>query len=95
MQVSLEDYALQNDFSYPVNASAALPDGRTLAQVCPTGRFPVNPFTHVSTVVSWNSNPTSGQKGELAINPALSNTYKVKANGAAGDTLPLILTSGQ
>jgi type II secretory pathway pseudopilin PulG len=95
VQVSLEDFALQNDFTYPVNSSAALPDGRTLAQVCPTGRYPTNPFTHAPSVVNWNSNPANGQKGELAINPAQANTYKVKANGAAGDTLPLILTSGQ
>lgn len=95
VQVSLEDFALQNDFKYPVSESDALADGRTLSQICPTGTFPRNPFTHLPSVVQFNSNPTSGARGELAINPAVATTYKVKANGSVGDTLTLILTSGQ
>jgi prepilin-type N-terminal cleavage/methylation domain-containing protein len=95
VQVSLEDFALQNDFKYPTSGSDVLPDGRNLAQICPTGAYPKNPFTNTATVVQFNSNPTSGAKGEIGINPAIATSYKVKANGSVGDTLPLVLTSGQ
>ena len=95
VQVSLEDYALQNENVYPDGAGASLPDGRTLADICPTGTFPVNPFTRLPTNVMWNADPTSGNKGEIAINPALVTNYRVKGNGPLGDTLSLVLTSGQ
>ena len=95
VQVALEDFGLQNDFVYPISAVTTLPDGRNLAQICPTGAYPVNPYTNATSVVLFNSNPTAGNKGELAINPALPNTYQVKGNGADGDTLCLVLTSGQ
>jgi hypothetical protein len=72
-----------------------VPDGRNLAQVCPTGAFPKNPYTKTTSVIQWNANPTTGNKGELALNPALSTTYIVKGNGSSGDTLMLTLTSGQ
>jgi prepilin-type N-terminal cleavage/methylation domain-containing protein len=95
VQIALEDFGLQNDFKYPIGASDALPDGRTLAQICPTGSFPVNPYTKLPSVVIFNSFPTVGNKGELAINPATANSYQLRANGSTGDTLALILTSGQ
>lgn len=95
VQVSLEDFALQNDSQYPTGSASTLPDGRTLAQICPTGKYPTNPFTHAASVVQFNSNPTGGAKGELAINPAIASSYMVKGNSSAGDTLTLILTSGQ
>ena len=95
VQVTLEDFSLLNDGQYPTSAAATVPDGRTLQQVCPTGAFPTNPFTKLTSVVQWNVNPTLGNKGELALNPALATSYQVKANGAKGDTLALMLTSGQ
>ena len=95
VQMSMEDFALLNDGVYPTSATSTVPDGRTLAQVCPIGNYPKNPWTHASTVVLFNANPTLGHKGELALNPAMSGTYLIKANGANGDTLPLTLTSGQ
>ena len=95
VQMSVEDFALQNDGQYPTSASSTMSDGRTLAQLCPTGAYPKNPYTKVTSVVNWNANPTVGNNGELALNPALAMSYRVKGNGSRGDTLGLVLTSGQ
>ena len=95
VQLALEDFGLQNDSQYPTSASSQLPDGRTLSQVLPTGTYPVNPFTKLPSVVQFNANPTLGSKSELGINPALTTNYLVKGNGPLGDTLVLVLTSGQ
>ena len=95
IQMAVEDFGLLNDGLYPTSAMATVPDGRTLAQVCPTASFPKNPYTKLPTVVKWNANPSTGNNGEIALNPAISTTYVVKANGSDGDTLTLTLTSGQ
>jgi hypothetical protein len=95
VQMSMEDFSLLNDGQYPTSAAATVPDGRTLQQVCPTSGYPTNPWSKVPSIVQWNTNPTAGAKGELAINPALASWYQVKGNGANGDTLSLVLTSGQ
>jgi prepilin-type N-terminal cleavage/methylation domain-containing protein len=95
VQMSVEDFGLLNDGQYPTSASSSVPDGRTLDQVCPTGGYPINPYTHAASIVRWNANPVSGSKGELALNPALGTNYVVKGNGSRGDTLSLTLTSGQ
>jgi prepilin-type N-terminal cleavage/methylation domain-containing protein len=94
VQMSVEDFGLLNDGIYPTAASDQTPDGRTLSQICPTGAFPRNPYTKVATVVQFNADPSSGNRGELALNPALATTYRVKGNGSMGDTLSLVLTSG-
>ena len=95
LQMTIEDYALQNDGGYPTSATSALTDGRKLADVCPTGNYPINPYTKLPSVVMWNSDPSTGNPGELAINPAFATNYLVKGNNARGDTLRLTLTSGQ
>ncbi len=95
IQMSVEDFSLLNDGIYPTSATATVPDGRTLAGVCPTGGFPKNPYTKFPSVVQFNSNPTSGNAGEIGLNPALPTSYIVKGNGSNGDTLKLTLTSGQ
>ena len=95
VQVSLEDYSVQNDSFYPTSAASTLPDGRSLRDVCPGGTFPVNPYTKVESVVQFNSNPTTGAPGELAINPAQTSSYALKGNDSKGDTLRLVLTTGQ
>ena len=95
LQVSMEDFSIQNDGTYAVNPSSTLPDGRTLDQVCPGGHYPVNPFTRAASVVDFNANPTFGHPGELAFNPAAASTYLLKGNGPSGDTLKLVLTTGQ
>ena len=95
VQVTIEDFGLMNDGQYPTSASSTVPDGRTLEQISPTGAFPRNPFTKTTSILQWNSNPTTGNKGEMALNPAVATNYQVKANGSKGDTLGLTLTSGQ
>jgi len=95
VQMSIEDFSLLNDGQYPTSAASTVPDGRTLQQVCPTQGYPTNPWSKVPSVVQWNANPTPGAKGELAINPALASWYQVRGNGANGDSLNLVLTSGQ
>src|SRR5262245_17283139 len=95
VQMSVEDFAIQNDGDYPTTATAALPDGRTLGDVCPLGYIPINPFTRSPSVIQYNADPSAGNKGEMALNPALSTNYVIKGNGAKGSLLPLSLTSGQ
>jgi len=95
LQLATEDFSVLNDGSYPTSVTAALSDGRTLAQLCPTRTFPQNPFTNAPSIVQFNANPSSGAKGELALNPAVSSNYMIKGNGANGDTLKLILFTGQ
>ena len=95
VQVSLEDFSVQNDGAYPTADADALPSGQTLRDVCPSRDYPQNPYTRLASVMQWNANPTAGQPGELAINPAVNANYRLKANGSNGDTLRLVLTTGQ
>ncbi len=95
VQMVMEDYSVQNNGQYPTTAASALPDGRTLQALCPGGQFPTNPFTKLPSVVLFNSNPTVGNPGEIGINPALVSNYLLKGNGPFGDTLKLVLTTGQ
>jgi prepilin-type N-terminal cleavage/methylation domain-containing protein len=95
VQVSMEDFSIQNDGIYAVSAASTTPGGRTLAEVCPGGAYPVNPFTNAASVVQFNLNPTLGNPGELAFNPAVPSNYMLKGNGPAGDMLRLILSTGQ
>jgi prepilin-type N-terminal cleavage/methylation domain-containing protein len=95
LQMVLEDYSIQNDGFYPTAATDALPDGRRLSNLCPGGNYPRNPFTKLPSVVMFNSGPTAGNPGELAINPANVTDYLLKGNGPLGDTLTLVLTTGQ
>ncbi len=95
IQMSVEDFSLLNDGVYPTAATSTVPDGRTLAGVCPTGNYPKNPYTKMPSVVRFNADPTTGNAGEIGLNPALPTSYIVKGNGSNGDTLKLTLTSGQ
>ena len=95
MQLIMEDFSVLNDGFYPTSAASTVPDRRTLAQLCPTGNYPINPFTHLASVVLFNANPTSGHPGEMAVNPAQLSNYEIKGNGPLGDTLNLVLSTGQ
>ena len=95
MQLVLEDFSVLNDGYYPVTAASTTLEGRTLAQLCPTGGYPVNPFTKVASVVQFNAIPTPGNPGELAINPANTTNYLLRGNGPSGDTLAVSFTTGQ
>jgi general secretion pathway protein G len=95
VQMVMEDFSIQNDGAYPTSAASAIPDGRTLRGLCPGGRYPTNPFTKLETVVQFNRDPSAGQPGEIGINPARTTDYLLKGNGPNGDTLRLVLTTGQ
>lgn len=95
VQISMEDFSVLNNATYPTSVADALPDGRTIVDVCPWGRFPENPFTGVPSVVQFNAEPSSGVPGEMGVNPAQPDGYRLKGNGAQGDTLKLVLTNGQ
>ncbi len=95
VQVVLEDFSIQNNGDYPTSSSSAVPDGRTLAQLCPTGNFPTNPFTRLPTVLQFGANPSVGRPGELGLFPLSANFYQLKGNNHQGDTLNLVLTTGQ
>jgi type II secretion system protein G len=95
LQVAMEDFAVQSDGFYPDDASSTTLTGLTLAQVCPSGSFPSNPFTGLASVVQFDANPTPGNRGEMAVNPATVASYFLKGNGPTGDTLKLVLTTGQ
>ena len=93
LQITVEDFALDNETDYPVSADDLLPDGRTLAQLCPSSDYPVNPFTQAPTVVQFNQRPVTGHPGELAIDPATIDLYAIRGNGQSGDSLSIVLTS--
>lgn len=95
LQLILEDFSVLNDGNYPVNATSTTLDGRTLAELCPGGDYPQNPFTNAPSVVQFNAFPTAGNPGELGINPASVSSYLLRGNGPTGDTLSLALTTGQ
>jgi prepilin-type N-terminal cleavage/methylation domain-containing protein len=94
LQMSTEDFAVQSDGFYPDDASSTTLTGLTLVQVCPGGVYPTNPFTHLPSIVQFDANPTTGNPGELALNPATTSSYILKGNGPSGDTLKLVLTIG-
>jgi hypothetical protein len=95
LQMVLEDFSILNDGLYPTTAGDALSDGQVLADLCPGGNYPKNPFTKLPSIVMFNSNPTPNNPGEMAINPANPTDYLLKGNGPLGDTLSLVLTTGQ
>ena len=95
VQVVLEDFSILNNGFYPTTSSSAVPDGRTLAGLCPTGNFPNNPFTQLPSVVQFGANPSAGHPGELGLSPLAAGYYRLKGNGHLGDTLTVVLTTGQ
>jgi len=95
MQLIMEDFSVLNDGRYPLMGTSTTQEGHTLAQLCPTGTYPVNPFTKLPSVVQFNAAPSSGMPGELAINPANLTSYYIRGNGPTGDSLRLVLSTGQ
>jgi prepilin-type N-terminal cleavage/methylation domain-containing protein len=95
LQLVMEDFSVQNNGFYATTSSSTTTDGRTLAQACPSGQYPQNPFTKLPSTVQFNANPSVGSPGELGFNPALPGAYMLKGNGPLGDSLSLVLTTGQ
>ena len=95
LQLTMEDFSVINNGDYPTSAASLTSDGHTLAQLCPTTTYPLNPFTQTPTVVQFNAPPTAGNPGEIGINPANVHDYLIHGNGPKGDTLKVVLTAGQ
>jgi type II secretion system protein G len=82
LQLALEDFAVQTLGVYPDDAASVTPSGQTAEDLCPGRAYPVNPFTGVATVVSWDADPAGS--GEIGINPAEPNKYTLKCFGKSG-----------
>jgi len=95
LQLSMEDFSVTNDGAYPTSSASTTIEGFTLAQLCPTRTYPMNPFTQRPSVVQFNAPPTSGNPGEMGINPANVHDYLIHGNDMKGDTLRVVLTAGQ
>ena len=95
LQLTMEDFSVLNNGDYPTSAADVTVEGHTLAQLCPTTTFPLNPLTKLPTVVQFNAVPTPGMPGELGINPADVHDYLIHGNGPTGDSLRLVLSTGQ
>jgi len=94
LQVGTEDFAAVAGGRYPDNASDTSDDGHTLQQHMPGQIFPENPFTQASVNVQFDADPTAGNPGEIGFNPAAPDSYRIKAEGADGTPISLVLSSG-
>ena len=87
VQLAIEDYAVQNDGTYPVAANNA-----AVMANCPGGVYPKNPFnTGSASLLAWGSDPAL--KGNMGANPATTAGYTLKGFGKSA-LLALTLTNG-
>ena len=93
LQTATEDFAAVSSGRYPDNASDTSDDGQTLQQHVPGNVFPENPFTQAATTVQFDSDPTTGNPGEIGFNPAAPDSYRIKGQGADGSTMSLTLSN--
>ena len=47
-----------------------------------------------SSTVQFDTDPTAGNQGEIAFNPATPDSYRIKANGLDGTILNQVLSTG-
>ena len=88
VQLAIEDFAVQNDGTYPVAADDAAVSGNL-----PNGVYPNNPFdTSVAMGMDWAAAPAAS--GDLGCNPAATTAgYTLRGFGRTG-VLSLVLTNG-
>jgi prepilin-type N-terminal cleavage/methylation domain-containing protein len=79
LQMAFEDFAVQTGGWYPDDGTSATPSGDTVADLCPLGTYPINPFTHAVTNVLWDADPVN--PGEIGANPAITTGYTIKGHG--------------
>jgi prepilin-type N-terminal cleavage/methylation domain-containing protein len=94
LQTATEDFAAVSSGRYPDGPGDLSDDGQTLQQHIPGAAFPENPFTQAAVTVQFDSDPTSGNPGELGMNPAAPDSYRIKGQGADGTTMSLMLSNG-
>jgi type II secretory pathway pseudopilin PulG len=95
LQLAAEDFGLLSSGRYPDNAADIADNGQTLQQLIQGGSFPENPFTGTPTNVVFDADPTAGNKGEIAFNPAAADSYRIRGNGQDGSPMNLTLTMGR
>ena len=88
VQLAIEDFAVQNDGTYPV----ALDDAAVVGN-CPGGAYPNNPFNSaVAMGMSWIGAPAA--KGDVGSSPAATiDGYTLRGFGKTA-LLSLALTNG-
>ena len=87
VQLAIEDFAVQNDGTYPVAA-----DDADVEANCPAGAYPNNPFNNgTPSAMGWGADPAA--QGNLGANPATTAGYTLKGYGKAA-LLTLTLTNG-
>jgi type II secretion system protein G len=89
VQLAIEDFAVQNDGTYPVAGDDAAVQGN-----CPSNVYPDNPFnTAVAMALDWAAAPTT--EGDCGMNPAATTAgYSLQGSGKGGAVLSLTLTNG-
>ena len=86
VQLAVEDFAVQNDGTYPVAANDA-----AVKANCPGGAYPENPFTGAASTVDWTGAPASA--GQLGFTTASTTQYVLRGYGKSA-LLSLSLTNG-
>ena len=94
MQTAAEDFAAVSGGRYPNDATDLADDGLRLVDHVPFASYPPNPFTKAATSVQFDADPTGGNPGEMAFNPATPDSYTIKGNGADGTLLRQRLSTG-
>ena len=94
MQTAAEDFAAVSSGRYPDSGADLADDGLRLMDHVPFSSYPPNPFTAAPSVVQFDTDPTAGNSGEIAFNPATPDSYTIKGNGAGGALLGQQLRTG-
>jgi type IV pilus assembly protein PilA len=89
VQLAIEDFAVQNDGTYPLAAD----DAAVMANL-PGGVYPNNPFdTSVAMVMNWGIAPAA--EGDVGSAPAATIAgYNLRGAGKGGALLSLQLSNG-
>jgi general secretion pathway protein G len=94
LQVSAEDFAAVSGGRYPDDAADLSDSGLRLVDHVPYAVYPENPFSGSPSAVQFDTDPTAGNQGEIAFNPATPDSYQIKANGKDGTVLSQVLSTG-
>ena len=87
IQLAIEDFAVQNDGTYPVAANDAVVQGDLSG-----GVYPENPFNNAPCTLAWAASP--GTSGDLGMNPAATvSGYTLEGYGKSA-MVSLTLSNG-
>jgi prepilin-type N-terminal cleavage/methylation domain-containing protein len=75
VQLAVEDFAVQNDGTYPVAA-----DGALVEALLPGGAVPKNPFTGIASTVGWGS--AAATQGDMGYTIPALNQYVITGFGS-------------